>query len=127
MTCGDSKSASKLSGGELWPLPALALSPPIEPNLFVVIGRSDSRLVDARGFDEGNWPADLAEPLTVPNVDCRDDRLWSGTLGGGAMKVRCALAIVVRPCGITAGAISRVVPPEGWLEFDCFVGDLLGD
>lgn len=61
-------------------------------------------------------------------MDCRDGRVWSGTVEGGAIEGRCALAPVVRFRGIAAGVISRVVPPADELFDDsCFVGDLLGD
>ena len=128
MANGDNVPGSKLSVGELLPLLALArLSPLTELTFCVVPCRSDNRLEGAREFNEDTWLPSLAEPFIVPVVDCREDRAWGGTVEGGAMEGRGALAAVVRFRDIAAGVLSRVVPPCELFKDSCFVGDLVGD
>lgn len=61
-------------------------------------------------------------------MDCREERVLSGTVEGGAMDGRCVLVAVGGFRGIAAEMVSRGVPPADELfEDSCFVGDLLGD
>ncbi len=90
-------------------------------------GRSAGLLGGARELDKETWLTCLAEPFTVPIIDWRDDRVWGGTVDGGAIESRFVLAVAVGLRDIAAGVISRVMLADELVESNCLVGDLLGD